>query len=168
MPGKSRFLNEYLSWDLWDIVVVGHQFDEERSGYQTEHTYEEVVAHKGEKFVRLWLHETRENGPRGGIDVEQHSESEITEEEYLQASSGKPLEDTEEDRCNFGKAKAEERRRAELYSRLLAQAPLCPSDDRRMRPMEGKFGVFWACPRSNCRKTQGMTAKEKRLYNGRE
>jgi hypothetical protein len=84
----AEFLAEYLSRSFTEIYVIDHEEREETGGFETQHTYQTVVAKSGDKYYEVGLHEQNRFGPRGGPRISVMS-TEISSETYEQRRTGK-------------------------------------------------------------------------------
>lgn len=78
--GESRFLSHFKEAGYCDIVAIDYDWHEESSGYQTEHTYETVVARKGNDYYKVVGHETARVFSRRSFSIK--SAQPITSDEY--------------------------------------------------------------------------------------
>src|SRR5882762_5686743 len=92
----AEFLEKYLEAGLSQIFVIDYKYNEERSGFQNEHTHETIVAYDGRRYVRTGASESRIYAPPGSHDFSLFTPVEITEGEYKKLSAGQTCSDTPE------------------------------------------------------------------------
>jgi hypothetical protein len=80
ISGKSKLSAHFKQEGYRDIFAIAYDCREESGGYQTEHTYETVVARKDDAYYKVVGHETA--APFRGRRFSIKSAQAITEEEF--------------------------------------------------------------------------------------
>jgi Topoisomerase DNA binding C4 zinc finger len=161
----AEFLEKYLEAGLSQIFVIGYKYNEERSGFQNEHTRETIVAYDGNCYVRSGASESRIYAPPGSYEFFLFKPLEITEAEYKELSAGQTRSDTPEALEALQNRKIAARERAEASAQLDAIKPKCPKCGKKLAYRNGPRGRFWGCPSyPACKGTANFTAEHIRLF----
>lgn len=151
----TQYLNQYIErLHCEGIAVLSSEWHEERSGYQNEHTVEEIVCRIGGVPHQLTVHWLQKFGWGAGLDYHLLDRREITEDDYLRLCSTHRVLDSPEYHEKLRRARATRRQIDELK-------PTCPKCQSMMTHRSSQYGDFWGCP--NYPRCKGTRQWDKQL-----
>jgi hypothetical protein len=160
----AQFLEKYLEHGFSQIAVVESDFSQSSSSH-VETTDGTIVAKKGDKFVKVHVHEYIEflKGPHQPPSL---TVNEISESEYTELSAGKEIADTPQALAALQEDREGQVRRQALHEEFIETAPNCPKCNERMTSRKGPRGQFWGCSNyPKCKGTANFSAESRRKYD---
>ena len=135
-------ISDYLQiMQVSGIVRLSSNWREEQSGYQTEHTVEEIICLVDGQPHQMKVHWTRRFFPSARLRYLVEEDTPITDGEY------KKIVDESGGILDTPDVIAQISRRTEILQQIKELKPDCPKCKKPMEQRTGRYGDFWGCSR---------------------